>query len=390
MSKEILSDGKGSAGKSAEAGDACADFRREFGDGVLQILLTDRTTGRNIYWACDSYKKRGEGYAFKDEITIARLFPEGAGAVVRPRAKKTRTEQSKRAKNKAEVFTPTWICNAQNNLVDNAWFGEENVFNEPCDKTGRTWKRREGKIEFPEGKTWRDYVKDLRLEITCGEAPYLANRYDATTGEPVEVKERIGLLDRKLRVVSENVEGSEEWLAWGRLALCSTYGFEWQGDNLFLARMNVFLTFFDHYRAKFGEHAYRMIRSRVAKNVAEIISWNLWQMDGLKYGLPGYEPQEEGKGTQLKLFDAGQEKEEGKEFKRFCRVKDYFERLVEKPKGRAKGAKAKMDGQGAKGRDSSEGEPVLKAKIITAKEPDMKAFVKEAVVTEFRKLLNTK
>jgi hypothetical protein len=29
----------------------------------------------------------------------------------------------------AEVFTPSWICNAQNNLIDNTWFGRDNVFN---------------------------------------------------------------------------------------------------------------------------------------------------------------------------------------------------------------------------------------------------------------------
>ena len=45
-----------------------------------------------------------------------------------------------------------------------------------------------------------------RLEITCGEAPYIASRYDTVSGEPIEIKRRIGILDRKLRVVTENAE----------------------------------------------------------------------------------------------------------------------------------------------------------------------------------------
>ncbi|MEE3499435.1 MAG: restriction endonuclease subunit M, partial [Ruminococcus bromii] len=54
------------------------------------------------------------------------------------------------------------------------------------------------------GKSWQDYIKDTRLEMTCGEAPYLVSRYDAITGEDIAVSDRIGLLDRKLRIVGEN------------------------------------------------------------------------------------------------------------------------------------------------------------------------------------------
>ena len=32
-----------------------------------------------------------------------------------------------------ECNTPSWICNKQNNLVDNAWFGSENIFNRVFD-----------------------------------------------------------------------------------------------------------------------------------------------------------------------------------------------------------------------------------------------------------------
>jgi hypothetical protein len=194
---------------------------------------------------------------------------------------KTKAEQTDRAKDMAEVFTPSWVCNAQNNLVDEAWFGRSNVFNTE-DVTNHTWQPTSEKIEFPEGKTWKDYVRATRMEMTCGEAPYLVSRYDATTGEPIPISQRIGLLDRKLRVVSENVETSGEWLEWAQTAYKNIYGFEWQGDNLLLAREALLWTFIEYYQAKF--HKAPLLKS--INYIAYIISWNLWQMDGLKGVVP--------------------------------------------------------------------------------------------------------
>lgn len=270
----------------------------EKGEKVLTNLLKDHTTRQNIYWATDSYASMGEGYSFFDPITMDKITGEHDW-VVRPRAAKSKEEQTQRSKDKAEVFTPAWICNAQNNLVDEAWFGRKDVlFNtEWVDDNGQhRWTTNPDKIQFPdtEGKTWRDYVADRRIEITCGEAPYLANRYDVVTGEYNEdAIHRIGLLDRKLRIVSENTADSKEWIQWAKVALCATYGFEWQGDNLLLAREALFFTFQEHYIQQFGEKKFNQNRMRMMPGVAYIISWNLWQMDGLTYGFPGYSPTEE-------------------------------------------------------------------------------------------------
>lgn len=238
------------------------------------MILEDRTTGRNIIWATHSYEALGEGYQYGDEIT------ERTAEVIRPRREKAEVEQKSRTKGKAEVFTPSWVCNAQNNLIDEAWFGRKDVFNVARDKS---WMPTEGKIEFPLGKCWQDYVTDTRLEIACGEAPYLVSRYDAATGEYIEVGARIGLLDRKLRIVGENVETRLDWASWAIIACMHTYGYEWQGDSLLLARQAVFDTIMEHYEAKFHESASRVFRGRVA----DIISWNIWQMDGLKGVVPG-------------------------------------------------------------------------------------------------------
>ncbi len=248
---------------------------------VLKKLLRDHTTHKNIFWATESYAHLGEGFGFDDEITVEHITGEN-GCVIQPRAVKAAEVQTQRAKVMAEVFTPSWICNAQNNLVDNEWFGRTDVFNHENDD--HTWTPTEAPVTFPEGKTWRDYVLDNRLEVSCGEAPYLVSRYDAVSGQPIlPLNRRIGILDRKLRVVSENTETSGEWLKAAKEALCSTYGFEWQGDNLLLAREAVFYTFCDYYEAKFS----KPVPERSLEGMAYIITWNLWQMDGLRLVIPG-------------------------------------------------------------------------------------------------------
>ena len=158
---------------------------------VFALLLKDHTTQKNIFWATDSYAAKGEGYTYFEAITAEHITGEN-GNVIRPRAIKSKEEQTERTKGMAEVFTPSWVCNAQNNLVDEAWFGRKDVFNvEDTDK--HTWKSVTTPINFPEGKTWKDYVRATRIELSCGEAPYLASRYDTTTGAFIPLEQRIGM-----------------------------------------------------------------------------------------------------------------------------------------------------------------------------------------------------
>ena len=253
---------------------------------VFQQLLFEHTTRKNIFWATVSYADRKDGYQPHDEITIPKITGEN-GLILRPRAVKSREEQSKRSRDMAEVFTPSWVCNAQNNLVDEAWFGRKDVFNhEKTNEDGsHVWIPTTDKITFPEddkNKTWRKYVSENVMEVSCGEGPYLVSRYDTVTGDPIPINKRIGLLDRKLRVVGENTTTSGEWLKMAQKAFMSTYGFEWQGDNLLLAREALFFTFVDYYKDKFG----KLPLEASMDYIAYIISWNLWQMDGLKGVVP--------------------------------------------------------------------------------------------------------
>ncbi len=250
---------------------------------VLGILLRDQSTQKNIFWATDNYEHIGVSYRFNSEI-LPELITGEKGNVIMPRVHKDKILQLSRSKEMAEVFTPSWICNAQNNLIDNSWFGKDDVFNkEILLKNGtKSWETTKEKIVFPKGKTWQDYVRDTRLEISCGEAPYLVSRYDTTTGEFIKIEDRIGLLDRKLRVVNENLDAINEWLEAVINAYKNTYGFEWQGDSLLLAREALLITFIENFILKFEtEPALDYIQ-----NIAEIISWNIWQMDGLKGVIP--------------------------------------------------------------------------------------------------------
>jgi hypothetical protein len=250
---------------------------------VLDTLLRDHTTQRNIFWATSDYEGLGKGFEYSSPI-LPELITGKYIKVIRPRTLKARELQSARAREMAEVFTPSWVCNAQNNLIDEAWFGRKDVFNRETKLYDGTpsWETNPDPIIFPEGKTWKDYVRDTRLEMTCGEAPYLVSLYDTTTGEHIPIERRIGLLDRKLRVVSENTEKTGDWLEWAQEAYKSLYAFEWQGDSLLLAREAMIYSFKDYYQHKFGTEPLK----KSVKYIAYIISWNVFQMDGLRCVIP--------------------------------------------------------------------------------------------------------
>ena len=246
---------------------------------VLKILLKDKTTKKNIIWATDEYAYLGTGYSAADEIYPSDI--EGIASIITPRVAKSKESQTTRIRGMAEVFTPSWVCNKQNNLIDCAWFGRENVFNI---ETENGWQTIEQKVLFTseKGKSWQDYVRANRLEITCGEAPYLTSRYDSVSGEIIPVKDRIGFLDRKLRIVSENVDSEKEWYFWAKKAVQSVYGFDWQGDNVLLARENLLFTFIEHYEDKFEVPPI----PEYLLDIAKVLAWNVFQMDGIKYVVP--------------------------------------------------------------------------------------------------------
>lgn len=272
------------------------DIRFLVDKGAIEAILKDRTTGENIIWATDAYATKGATYAADAQMTVEQVL--GDDSVIKTRVEKAAAEQLKRTRSHAEVFTPSWICNQMNNYCDESWFGRKDVFNV---QTDTTWETVKEKIAFPEGKTWKKYVDSRRLEITCGEAPYLVSRYNAATGETIAVPDRVGILDRKLRVVNENTETREEWFKWVLRAFQSAYGYEWQGDSLLVARVNLAMTFVEYVRYRWGEDP----SEKELRTIINTIVWNIWQMDGLKstvpYGVRKEDPDEQ----QMTFFDMG-------------------------------------------------------------------------------------
>lgn len=288
------------------------NFIKKLDDSLLSILLKDHSSGKNIVWATDNYEIKGDGYESYSSITVKAITGR-RGNVIKPRVGKSKKEQLHRVKDKAEVFTPSWICNRQNNLIDNAWFEKENVFNIEKEKSWHTVTK---KITFPNGKTWQDYVKANRMEISCGEAPYLCSRYDTVSGLWIELQDRIGVLDRKIRIINENTASKEEWLKWVKEAYKATYGFEWQGDSLLIARENLLFTFIDYYEGRFTESP----DINTLTEMAKIISWNIFQMDGLKFVIPNScKPIPK---RQFSIFDIIDENEDATELCEGCRKND--------------------------------------------------------------------
>lgn len=72
---------------------------------------------------------------------------------------------------------------------------------------------------------------------------------------------------------------------------------------MLLARENLLFAFVDYYENKFGIFPIK----EYLKEIATIISWNIWQMDGLKYVIP--ESCKEEEDSQLSLFDFSKEKQ---------------------------------------------------------------------------------
>lgn len=260
-------------------------FDRRYPTFILKTLLCDRTTGRNIIWADNEYEALGDGYMGDDEITVEKITGMNSG-VIKPRIAKEQERQSQRTKSRAEVFTPSWLCNQMNNDLDEAWFGRRDVFNTEvvADDDVKTWMATAEPVTFPKskGRGWHAYVEAPRLEITCGEAPFVCSRYDTVTGDELPVGERVGFLDRKLRIVTEKAKTRKEWGCRALDALRATYGFEYQGDNLLIARINVLETFAEHFRDRWGSDPER----DELEQAAWIVSWNFWQMNGFTDAVP--------------------------------------------------------------------------------------------------------
>lgn len=242
---------------------------------ILEILLLDRTMSkpsrkRNIIWANDNYLQYGKPYTANSQIKTL-LITGSMGHIIKPRALKSSIIQKKRTKSNAEVFTPTWIVKRQNDILEQAYIDDDLL----------------------------TFVRRKWLEITCGEAPYMVTRYDMETGELIPLSHRVGFVDRKLARINSQIDDKAEWQLLVEKAYQASYGFEWNGDSLLLARENLLYTYRDYYFDKWGEEP----TQNLLEVIANIISYNAFQMDGLKYIIPLSERREIKINSQLSFFD---------------------------------------------------------------------------------------
>ena len=225
-------------------------------ESLLDKILKDRTTDSNILWATDNYVERNGGrYAEDKHITSDLILGDNIDLIV-PRAKKDKDIQKERTQKSAEVFTPSWIVDKQVMAV------LEEFKDYKLDKFLET--------------TW--------MEITCGEAPYITSRYDMMSGEPIALSDRKGFIDRKFQRLNDDitVDSHRKWVNRAVKIYESSYGFEFQGDSLILARMNLLYTFIENHVERFNEKP----STYMIEKIIDIITWNIFQMDGLKYTVP--------------------------------------------------------------------------------------------------------
>ena len=206
-------------------------------DCIIHTLLKDKTTNNNIL----------------DTVTYAAYesMPE-----LTPRSLRSKDENQKRSKDKAEIFTPIKIVKQMNDMVIEEYNKENHSFDE--------------------------YIDSTQLEITCGEGVFLVTRYDSETGEIINIPERVGLLDRKLWRLCSEISDKELFLKYLPRIAKSMYGYEYQGDSLLMARLNVLYSFIEYYQFKFNDD----LPSYCLSEFANIIVWNIFQMDGLTMCIP--------------------------------------------------------------------------------------------------------
>lgn len=172
----------------------------------MNLLLKDYTTGNNIKWGTNSYINHGYSFRKDQEIKVD-LITGWYEGFIRPRVEKDIDVQLERQRKRAEVFTPSRVIKMQV----------------------------EAAIEDMKELPLNSFIRTKWLEIICGEAPYMANRYDMETGDVIPLNKRTGFIDLKFKKLNEEIESEDEWTRFALEIYKSSYGYEYQGDSLLLA-----------------------------------------------------------------------------------------------------------------------------------------------------------
>ena len=221
---------------------------QEIDESVLETLLTDKSTRRPLVWP--SGPEHPAAWMSRDDL----LRPD-------KNAEDPQAEQ-------AEFLE--W--NRKLNSLDAAWFGHEPAFNT---ESASGWQTLSEPVAFDDPFHWKKYVIRPVFLFQAGRGQALVFRPFALGAQPMPYEKRMGILDRRLRIISENTREESEWLRWAESALQSLYGTDSSPLSIFQARLSAIMAVREAYAQRFGAQ----LPVREEKYMVTTLCWNLFQMD---------------------------------------------------------------------------------------------------------------
>lgn len=279
---------------------------------ILNILLFDRSSSRDLVWGTSMYKLHGDLYK-EDSYITPKLISGKMKNLIKPKISKKQSDMDR-----VKLIFDSWRFNVDNDNKHNFKFDCNNVFGEEVESCFND-------------EEWKNSISKKILVMECGEATCFVNRYNLEAKEVIEPFKRKGILDKRLSSINQNVDDEKEWYDMVLVAYKSIYGFDYRGDNVLLARENLLHDFVDNYKYKFDKYPSEDKLIEIAK----IASWNIWQMDALKFVIPFSCINIKKEDFQLSIFEDENDALSGNwcmgcrfdDFKRhngtYCKIKDW-------------------------------------------------------------------
>lgn len=119
---------------------------------VLDLLLQDKSTKKNIIWATDTYENLGEGFDDKVQLNADSLLRRPD--LIRPRIQKSQEAQAQRTRKKQRCLLRRGFAIGWNNYCDVTGLDSSGVFNtETQSIPGQSRKERLNSPKIKSGST---------------------------------------------------------------------------------------------------------------------------------------------------------------------------------------------------------------------------------------------
>lgn len=132
--------------------------------------------------------------------------------------------------------TPIWIADHQNNIIDHDYFDDHVFGTISC----KPWIPNMDTIHIDDAK---EYIDSIRVEQSCHESSYIAQPYDGGTGKIIPLYDGIGyqhsgIIDRKLRTITEYTNDNITWVNMMIRVLHNTYAYDMESRYVLMTRIN--------------------------------------------------------------------------------------------------------------------------------------------------------